>query len=95
MFGRMVSKWIGDFGGLNWLITSMDMTQWAVVAVVFVIVGFMALRPNCEFRLGSAMVCPILDARSHPRDCWISAAKQLGSSKPNNPPGKPGGNGVV
>lgn len=42
---RMLSKWVENFSeGLNWLIMEMDVSQWGIVSVIFVIVGFMALR---------------------------------------------------
>lgn len=45
MIANFVTKWIVDlFKKLDWTITQMDMTQWGIVSVVFVIVGFMALR---------------------------------------------------
>ena len=41
----MIGKWISSlFKQLDWLLTQMDMTQWAIVSVIFVVVGFMALR---------------------------------------------------
>ena len=43
--GRLISNWIsGSFENLNWLILEMDVTQWGIVSVIFVVVGFMALR---------------------------------------------------
>ena len=43
--GRMISKWIGEaIDGLAWMIQAMDVTQWGIVAVIFVVVGFLALR---------------------------------------------------
>lgn len=43
--GNLISKWIGGaFDNFHWLIQEMDVTQWAIVAVIFVITGFMALR---------------------------------------------------
>jgi len=49
LLGNFLWKWLGDFlkdslKNLDWLITSMDMTQWGIVASIFVLVGFMALR---------------------------------------------------
>lgn len=43
--GKFFSKKIqGGFTNLEWLIQEMDMTQWGIVAVVFVITGFLALK---------------------------------------------------
>lgn len=45
MIGRTITKWISEFfNNLEWLVTHMDMTQWGIVSVIFVVVGFMALR---------------------------------------------------
>lgn len=45
MIGRTIANWFSDiFSRLEWVITQMDITQWGIVAVIFVIVGFMALR---------------------------------------------------
>jgi hypothetical protein len=45
MIGRTITKWISEFfSNLEWLVTHMDMTQWGIVSVIFVVVGFMALR---------------------------------------------------
>jgi hypothetical protein len=45
MIGRMIAQWFSDFVSyMDRLISDMDMTQWGIVSVVFVIVGFMALR---------------------------------------------------
>ncbi|MEZ6136828.1 MAG: hypothetical protein R3C53_18185 [Pirellulaceae bacterium] len=42
---RKISSWISDgLGGLEWLIMEMDVTQWAIVSLIFVVLGFMALR---------------------------------------------------
>lgn len=45
----MISRFFSDLcnGGLKnmtWLIQSMDMTQWGIVAVLFVLSGFVALK---------------------------------------------------
>lgn len=40
-----IFRWIGKlFGGLEWLIMEMDVTQWGIVSVIFVVLGFFALR---------------------------------------------------
>ena len=45
MIGRMISNWISEFvDNIEWVVTQMDMTQWGIVSVIFVVVGFMALR---------------------------------------------------
>ncbi len=45
MIGSKIGQWVSSlFSNLDWVIKTMDMTQWAVVSVVFVVVGFMALR---------------------------------------------------
>lgn len=49
LLGNVIGKWLVDFLKeslhiLDWLITSMDMTQWGIVSSIFVLVGFMALR---------------------------------------------------
>jgi len=45
MIGRTFTKWISEFfSNLEWLVIQMDMTQWGIVSVIFVVVGFMALR---------------------------------------------------
>ena len=42
---QTLSQWTKSFfKDLDWLIQSMDVTQWAIVSVVFVVLGFMALR---------------------------------------------------
>lgn len=41
----MISDWIGSFfKNFNWLIQTMDVTQWAIVSVIFVVTGFVALK---------------------------------------------------
>ena len=43
--GKFISKYVsGGFKNLEWLIQEMDVTQWGIVAVIFVITGFLALR---------------------------------------------------
>ncbi len=43
--GYQVLKWINKtLYNLNWLIQEMDMTQWGIVAVIFVVLGFLALK---------------------------------------------------
>ncbi len=43
--GRMISKWIGGASeNFTWLIKEMDVTQWGIVAVLFVLIGFVALK---------------------------------------------------
>ncbi len=45
MIGRVISQWISEFfTNLDWVITQMDMTQWGIVSVIFVVIGFLALR---------------------------------------------------
>ena len=45
VLGKYISKYLGaGVGNLNWLIQEMDVTQWGIVAVIFVITGFVALR---------------------------------------------------
>jgi hypothetical protein len=42
---KLLSKWIGHaFDSLEWLILEMDVTQWGIVSVIFVVLGFFALR---------------------------------------------------
>ena len=42
---RMISGWISSaFSTLEWLILTMDITQWGIVSTIFVVVGFLALR---------------------------------------------------
>ena len=41
----MIGKWISNLmKQFDQLLTQMDMTQWAIVSVIFVVIGFMALR---------------------------------------------------
>jgi hypothetical protein len=44
-----VSDWLKNgakdgLKGLEWLIVTMDVTQWGIVSAVFVVLGFLALR---------------------------------------------------
>ena len=42
---QMISGWIKNgWEGLEWLIVTMDVTQWGIVSAIFVVLGFMALR---------------------------------------------------
>jgi len=42
---RIISGWFSSaLENLNWLIMTMDVTQWGIVSVIFVVTGFMALR---------------------------------------------------
>ncbi len=42
---RWITRFLSDtVENSNWLIREMDVTQWAIVAVVFVLTGFMALK---------------------------------------------------
>lgn len=42
---KIVFQWLKEFfKGVDWLIQSMDVTQWGIVSVIFVVLGFMALR---------------------------------------------------
>ena len=42
---KMIGGWIKNgLSGLEWLIITMDVTQWGIVSVIFVVLGFMALR---------------------------------------------------
>ncbi len=42
---RLLSRFVDNIGdGFNWLIYEMDVTQWGIVAVLFVVTGFMALK---------------------------------------------------
>lgn len=42
---EFLSKWI-KYGveNANWMILEMDVTQWGIVTVIFVITGFLALK---------------------------------------------------
>lgn len=45
MIGRFFSDLVdGSLDNLSWLIQAMDMTQWAIVAILFVLSGFVALK---------------------------------------------------
>ncbi len=42
---RFVGEWLDTgWDNLYWLMQTMDVTQWGIVAVIFVVTGFMALR---------------------------------------------------
>lgn len=42
---EMISGWFkSGTKGLEWVILEMDITQWGIVSVIFVVLGFMALR---------------------------------------------------
>lgn len=42
---KVVFGWMKEFlKGLDWVIQTMDVTQWAIISVIFVVLGFMALR---------------------------------------------------
>lgn len=42
---RFISKQLEYVcNGFDWVIQEMDVTQWGIVAVIFVVMGFMALR---------------------------------------------------
>lgn len=43
--GGLLSKLLENVGdSFSWLIMEMDLTQWAVIAVLFVVTGFVALK---------------------------------------------------
>ncbi len=45
IISRFLSRIFENVGdGFDWLIYQMDVTQWGIVAVLFVVTGFMALK---------------------------------------------------
>jgi hypothetical protein len=45
MILKFIGKWVGAaWDGVYWMMMEMDITQWAIVSILFVISGFMALR---------------------------------------------------
>ncbi len=40
-----IKTWIGKFiHNVDWLMQEMDVTQWGIVSVIFVVLGFLALK---------------------------------------------------
>ncbi len=40
-----ISNWLNKtLHSINWLIQEMDVTQWGIMSVVFVVLGFLALK---------------------------------------------------